>query len=178
MPDLHILQQSRGKHGDEDLMLTGIRIDPTHEGPQLYTLLVVGGDDERPLTVDGRIVLFSRPEQGADALKLDKSMAGIGQAPQSLEALCDIAEALYLVNSQEGDSDGVILDCLLILDDLVRATRLHMPDAYQSLLTEVAAQLTEGVALGKILRKPTLRTQMEDALLWCVGAITVKARIL
>ena len=74
--------------------------------------------------------------------------------------------------------DGVILDCLLVFDDLVRATKLHMPDRYQGILTELAARLTEGTPLHKIFTSPSLREHVEDALLWCVGAITVKARML
>ena len=41
-----------------------------------------------------------------------------------------------IVNSQETDPDGAILECLLVFDDIVRATKLHMPDRYQGLLTE------------------------------------------
>jgi hypothetical protein len=82
------------------------------------------------------------------------------------------------VNSQNTDPDGVILDCLLMLDDLVRATKLHMPERYQAILTELAARLTEGTELRKIFSKAQLREQVEDALLWCVGAVTVKARMI
>lgn len=162
----------------EDLVLVGFRVDASHDGPQVYTLLAVGGDNERPLTADGHILFFTRPQLAAKALALDASLAGLGPAPEELETFCDVAEALYRVNSQDADRDGVILDCLLVFDDLVRATKLHMPDRYQGILTELAARLTEGVNLGKIFTNHSLREHVEDALLWCVGAVTVKARIL
>ena len=82
------------------------------------------------------------------------------------------------MNSQNTDPDGVVLDCLLVLDDLVRATKLHMPDRYQGILTELAARLTEGAPLRNIFTSNALREHVEDALLWCVGAVTVKARII
>ena len=156
-------------------MLVGLRLDPRQDGPQFYTLLAVGGDNERPLTADGRILFFMRPENAARALAMDSELAKLGPAPQEVETFCDIAHTLHLVNSQEADPEGVILECLLIFDDLVRATRLHMPDSYQGLLTELAARLTERASLRDIFRKHALREQVEDALLWCIGAIAAKA---
>lgn len=174
MPELSVLRPQP----KEELILVGFRVDAQHDGPQFYTLLAVGGDNERPIMADGRLVFFARPEQGDKALALDPNMATLGRAPQELETFCDVAEALHLVNSQDSDKDGVILDCLLVFDDLVRATKLHMPDRYQAMLTELAARLTEGAQLRKIFTNPSLREHVEDALLWCVGAITVKARTL
>jgi hypothetical protein len=162
----------------EDLVLVGFRVDAGHDGPQFYTLLAVGGENERPLTADGHILFFSRPTLAAQALAFDASLARLGPAPEELETFCDVAEALYRVNSQDADPEGVILDCLLVFDDLVRATKLHMPDRYQGILTELAARLTEGAQLGKIFTSHSLREHVEDALLWCVGAVTVKARML
>ncbi|HME31939.1 MAG TPA: hypothetical protein VKG65_04225, partial [Terriglobales bacterium] len=149
-----------------------------HDGPQFYTVLAVGGENERPLTADGHILFFSRPTLAAQALAFDASLARLGPAPEELETFCDVAEALYRVNSQNADPEGVILDCLLVFDDLVRATKLHIPDRYQGILTELAARLTEGAQLGKIFTSHSLREHVEDALLWCVGAVTVKARMM
>jgi hypothetical protein len=94
-----------------------------------------------------------------------------------METFCDVAEALHLVNSGDADPDGVILECLLVFDDLVRATRLHMPDRYQGLLTELTARLTERAQLRTIFSSPALREHVEDALLWCIGAIAAKSKI-
>jgi hypothetical protein len=177
MSELPILH-ARKPHDHEDLLLVALRATPYHENYELYTLLAVGGDNERPLTVDGSIVFFTQPDAAARALQMDTSLSHLGPAPDHLEAVCDIAESLYLVNSQDADSHGTLLDCLLILDDLVRATRLHMPERHQALLTELTARLTEGRQLKVIFSNPALRQHVEDALLWCVGAVTVKARII
>jgi hypothetical protein len=162
----------------EELVLVGFRLDGGHDGPQLYTLLVVGGDDERPLMADGRLLFFTQPELATQALALDSDLARLGPAPHEIETFCDVAEALHLINSQNDDPDGVILDCLLVCDDLVRATKLHMPDRYQGLLTELTARLTERAPLGKIFASHFLREHVEDAMLWCIGAIAVKARMI
>lgn len=176
MQQLHILHPLR-PHDKEELILVAFRLDPSHDGPQFYTLLAVGGENERPPMADGRILFFAQPELAAKVAALDPSLSGLGAPAQQVESVCDVSEALYLVNSQDSDPDGVILDCLLILDDLVRATRLNMPERYQSLLTELAARLTEHRPLGKIFSNRSLREHVEDALLWCVGAIAVKTKM-
>ena len=158
--------------------MAGFRIDPSHEGPQFYTLLAVGGENERPLTAEGRIIFFARTTLVHKALAMDKSMAVLGNPPRDVETICDVAQTLYIVNSQDEDPEGVVLDCLLIFDDLVRASQLSMPERYQGILTELAARLTEGVPLKRIFTSDALRRHVEDALLWCVGAITMKARFL
>ncbi len=175
MSELPILHAK--PHDHEELALIALRVTPYHEGYQLYTLLAVGSDNERPLTANGGIIFFTDPKAAAKALALDPSMSQLGPLPNHLESVCDLAEALYLVNSQDTDPHGTLLDCLLLLDDLVRATRLHMPERYQALLTELAARLTEGKQLKQIFSNASLRSHVEDALLWCVGAVTVKARI-
>ncbi len=177
MSELPILH-GRPHQPHEELALVGFRVDGNHDGPQFYTLLAVGGDNERPLTADGRLLFFTHPGSAAKALALDPDLAKLGPAPQEVETFCDVAEALHLINSQNTDPDGVILDCLLVFDDLVRATKLHMPDRYQGLLTELAARLTERAQLREIFSSNSLREHVEDALLWCVGAIVVKARMI
>ena len=177
MSQLTVLS-SRSNHAHEELVLVGFRIDGQHDGPQLYTLLAVGSDNERPIVAEGRVVFFTRPALANKAIALDSSLKGLSPIPAEMETFCDIAEALHLINSQETDPDGVVLECLLVFDDLVRATKLHMPDRYQGLLTELAARLTERDSLKRIFSSPQLREHVEDALLWCVGAIAVKSCVI
>jgi hypothetical protein len=177
MPELPILS-SHSNRAHEELVLIGFRLDGQHDGPQLHTLLAVGGDNERPIMAGGRLIFFTRLDLAAKALALDQALAKLGPPSEEIETFCDIAEALHLVNSQNDDHDGVILDCLLIFDDLVRATHLHMPDRYQGLLTELAARLTERDSLRSIFTSHSLREHVEDALLWCVGAVAAKSRMI
>jgi len=177
MPELPIVSGMQ-QQPHEELILVGFRLDGDSDGPQFYTLLAVGGENERPILAGGRLLFFTRPSLADKALSLDTALAKLGPAPQEVETFCDAAEALHLVNSQNADPDGVILDCLLVFDDLVRATKLHMPDRYQGLLTELAARLTEREILRNIFTNESLREHVEDALLWCVGAIAVKSRMI
>jgi hypothetical protein len=176
MPKLPILNSRPERH--EELVLVGFRLDPRHEGAQFYTVLAVGGDNERPITAGDRIIFFTRPELAATALALEPTLAQVVPVPEEMDTFCDVAEALHLVNSQDADPDGVVLECLLVFDDLMRATRLHMPDRYQGMLTELAARLTERASLRDIFRSHALREHVEDALLWCIGAIAAKSQMI
>jgi hypothetical protein len=174
MNDFPILNQQKS---EEDLYLVGFRLDPAEEGPQFYTLFAFGGENERPITTVGdRIVFFSRPELAADALEIgDPTMQALGDPPENLDTVCDLAQTMYLVNSQDEDPDRTILDSLELLDDLVRATRLSMPPPYQQALSDLMEHLMRTHMFGEYLREHGNREQLEDALLWCVGAITMKA---
>ena len=68
MPELPVLHP----RAHEELILIGFRVDAGHDGPQFYTVLAVGSDNERPLSSDGRIVFFVHPELAAKALALDQ----------------------------------------------------------------------------------------------------------
>ena len=173
---LHPSQQPQPGANDE-LVLVGFRIDAAQSGPHFYTLFAIGGANERPLVSAGRIIFFTRPEFAGQALTLDESMAGLGEAPQELEMVCDVAGVLYLVNSQDSDADGVVLECLHTFDDLVRATRLNMPEVYQKVLGDLAANMEATADLRNFFTTHSRET-VEDALLWCVGAVTVRATVL
>jgi hypothetical protein len=177
MSDLPILHQTPSP---EDLYLVGFRLDPNSEGPQFYTIFAFGGDNERPITTVGdRVVFFTRPELAAKALAIgDPTMQAFGDPPEDLDMLCDLAETLYLVNSEQTDPDKTIVDCLELLDDLVRATRLNMPPVYQQVLADFMEHLQRTTMYGEFLRDHGTRERLEDALLWCVGAVTMKATIL
>lgn len=121
-------------------------------------------------------MFFTRPELAAKALQLgDERMRGLA-IPEDLEMLCDVAQTLYLVNAEDRDEERVILDCLEVFDDLLRATRLSVPRAYQEALGEFSEHLSRGREYGEFLREGK-REQVEDALLWCVGAITMKGKM-
>src|SRR5208337_2756342 len=80
MPELPIVQP-RQPQPHEELILVGFRVDASHEGPQFYTVLAVGGENERPLTANGRIIFFTRPQLAAKSLAFDTSLARLGPAP-------------------------------------------------------------------------------------------------
>ncbi len=162
----------------EGLYLVGFRLDPEHEGPQFYTVFALEGDNERPITRQGRVVFFTHASRSADALELaDVSMRLLGPAPTELEMLCDVAQAMHLANAGDIDEDGVLLDCIACLDDLVRAAEINAPAEAMAVLSVLSERLMENPNFGAWLSEQGLdRERIEDALMWCVGAVAVKSR--
>jgi hypothetical protein len=161
----------------EGLYLVGFRIDPAIEGSQFYTIFVLEGDNERPSTENGRVLFFVDPADGAKALeRSDAKMRAMGEAPTQLEMLCDIADALHIANTAESDADGILLDCIACLDDLVRAAEINAPAEYMGVLSVLSERLMENPNFGPwLIEQGVDRERIEDALMWCVGAVAVKS---
>ncbi len=160
-----------------ELYLIGFRIDPAAEGPQFYTLIGSEGDSERPITKDERILFFHRP---ADALKAlmasDNGFSDVRPVPTELELLCDISQALYVANQEDNDTDGLLFELIAVFDDLLRAVKLTVPPEYTAVLAAIAGRLEESQEFASFLAETGLtREKLEDALLWCVGAVAVKS---
>ncbi len=162
----------------EALYLVGFRLDPDADGPQLYTLFVLESENDRPLVANGRVIFFADPAHAADALKLaDNDMSRLGPAPTELEILCDVAESFHIANSQDADTDGTLLETIALFDDLIRAVQINVPAQYMSVLSALSERLTTTPEFATMLTETGLdRETIEDALMWCVGAVGVKSR--
>jgi hypothetical protein len=162
----------------EALYLVGFRLDPDSEGPQFYTLFVLESENDRPLIANGRVIFFFDTARAADGLKLaDNDMSRFGPAPREIEVLCDVAEALHIANAQDSDSDGTLLETIALFDDLIRAVQINVPAQYMSVLSALAERLATNPEFATMLAETGLdRETIEDALMWCVGAVAVKSR--
>lgn len=125
-------------------------------------------------------MFFRTPASAPAALKLaDNDFARFGKAPSEIEILCDVAQALYIANSENEDKDGVLLECIALFDDLIRATRINVPAQYMAVLSAVSERLSTNPEFASMLAETGLdRETVEDALMWCVGAVAVKATFL
>jgi hypothetical protein len=162
---------------NQELYLIGFRLDPSAEGPQFYTLIGAEGESERPITRSGRVLLFQRP---ADALKAlmasDNGFCDVRPVPTELELLCDVSQALYVANQENEDGDGLLFELIAVFDDLLRAVKLNVPAEYAAVLGAVARRLGESQEFASFLDESGMtREKLEDALLWCVGAVTAKS---
>lgn len=162
----------------EALYLIGFRLDPGSDGPQFYTLFLLESDNDRPLVSEGRVVFFARPNQAEEALKVsDNGMGRFGPAPKDLEILCDVAQALHIANAQDADTDGTLLECIALFDDLIRAAQINIPAQYMGVLSALSERLGSNPEFATLLAASGLdRETVEDALMWCVGAVAVKSR--
>jgi len=96
--------------------------------------------------------------------------------PSELELLCDVSEALHIANAQDEDADGLLFELIAVFDDLLRAVKLTVPTEYTAVLAAMAERLGETPEFASFLVESGLKREMlEDALMWCVGAVTVKS---
>jgi len=165
------------KPPQRELYLIGFRFDPAAAGPQFYTLIGSEGEDERPITRGERILFFRQPTDAQRALaESDNAASQAGPVPTELELLCDVAGALHVANQQDEDTDGLLFEVIAVFDDLLRAVKISPPSEFTGVLAGVAERLSESNEFTSFLQTSgTARERLEDALLWCVGAIMVKS---
>jgi hypothetical protein len=153
-----------------ELYLIGFRMDPAAEKPQFYTLIGSEGESERPITRQGRILLFRSPKSAARALAAsDNGFRGMRSIPTELEML-------HVANQKDADEDGWLFELIAVFDDLLRAVGLAPPQEYVEVLTAVATWLVETTEFASFLQQRGMtRERLEDALLWCIGAVAAKS---
>lgn len=159
--------------------LIGFRIAPENVQPELYTLLLSDGEDQ-PVLIDGEIAMFGKPSLASKAMELAGiDDARLGPPPREPDLVCDLAETLYLIHSEDVDQSASILNVLNTLLDLVAATRIPIPPESRRILHALADHLTFAREFGEFIDQDSItRSAVKDALLWCVGAVVAKARIL
>jgi hypothetical protein len=162
---------------NRELYLIGFRMDPTAEGPQFYTLVGSEGESEGPITKGDRILFFRKPSDALKALMAsDNGFAAVRPVPTELELLCDISQALYVANQKDQDADGLLFELIAVFDDLLRAVKLNVPTEYTAILAAISERLGKSPEFASFLSENELtREKLEDALLWCVGAVSVKS---
>jgi len=160
-----------------ELYLIGFRMDPASNKPQFYTLIGSEGESERPITRLGRILFFRSQKSAAKALAAsDNGFRGMRNTPDALEMLCEVGEALHVANQKDWDEDGWLFELIAVFDDLLRAVDLAPPPEYVEVLTAVATRLVETTEFAGFLQQRGMtRERLEDALLWCIGAVAAKS---
>jgi hypothetical protein len=160
--------------------LLAVSLDPDRSTPELYGL-IYEGETEVPLMVDDRIVFFTDPGRAHDLIQ------GHG-APLVADHVdiatpffwCDVAQALHFLSVGGFDDGASVLDAVNVLLDLVKATGVKMDARRQQALRSIADYCTFNKDLTKYLEEEGDYSSRElvDAVLWCVGAVVVKSRIL
>jgi hypothetical protein len=160
----------------EHLYLVGFRLDPLTADPQVFTLIAMNGDNDRPAMEKDRVLFFADPALAPAALaRCDNGLQLLGPAPTDVTFICDIAEALHIVNALPDDEHGVADDVISCFDTLVRATKISVPAQYMSVLSALAERLNEDSEFATWLTAQGIdRETIEDAIIWCVGAVAVK----
>jgi hypothetical protein len=161
----------------DELWVIGFRVDPDRENYDFLTV-IFSGDIDRPLTIDGYVIFFNKLDVLSETLEL--------AAPEILQNLdisefyiVDIAMTIHLIHKGEIDDSVVIVESLNIIIDLVKAARWPMPNEYKSILYQAADHFTFSKDITAFFESQNVsRTQVLDAITWCIGAIVIKSKIL
>ncbi|MBE9114757.1 hypothetical protein IQ249_02490 [Lusitaniella coriacea LEGE 07157] len=163
----------------ENMYLIGFRINPENEEPEAYTILLFG-ETNRPILINDYIVFFSKPEFARFAVESSEpSLMEYLSVPKDVELVVDIAQTLYLINSEDIDLDSTILDFLNIFVDLIQPFDSSMPKSYKTQLSALAAHLTfEREFASFLLQENIERSLITNAVLWLIGKIIAKSQLL
>ena len=160
--------------------LLAIGIDPDKPKPDLYGLIFEAEHDV-PLMVEDRIVFFTDPARAGELI--DQYGAPLIADKRDIERpffWCDVAQALYFLSAGGIDTDASVLGAVNVLLDLVKATGAPMIDSRRAVLHAIADYCTMSKDITKYLEEEGDYSSREliDAVIWCVGAVVMKARIL
>jgi hypothetical protein len=158
--------------------MIGFRLNPDGESPDVFALIAYG-DRDFPIQDDGRILFFSNPALALEVYQLcPEDVKSVTTPPSEVQLVCDVAGALHLIKSQDFDDSATVLNCLNTIFDLVASTGLSWPPNYQSSLHALADHLTFHRELTPFLGEQVSRTTAVDAFLWCIGAVTMNAKLI
>ena len=163
----------------EGLSLVGFRINSTGNNPDIFTIIVYNGKDS-PVLIDNQIAFISKIEHVSGMYDLlDDRVKALGPPPIEVDLVCDIPETLHHIKHKDKDEAAIILNCLNTFFDLLNAVEVNLPDEYQSVLYDFADHLTFNREFTDFIAEQNIaRNLLVDAVTWCVGAITVKAKLI
>ncbi|QUY46219.1 hypothetical protein [Acaryochloris marina] len=161
----------------ESIWLIGFRFDPDIAKPDFLTL-IFSGDEDLPLTLNNYILFFrdiKLIEIEADPSSEIQNL----QLPQEINLVVDIAEISYILFNEDIDESIAILDSLNIIFDLVKATGISFKPIDKKNLYALADHLTFSKDLSSFFCNIDItRENIHDAILWCIGAICSKSKLL
>lgn len=152
-----------------------------------YTLYFLNDGEEetivktdRPIVHDDLIVFFTNPELAHSALNLaEPEMANLNINFKEVSLVCNILYILHMIHHKDIDDSGRIINSLNVIFDLVKATQISMPVQYKEALYSFADHLTFNKEYASFFTENNIgRNFMEDAVLWCVGTVVCKSKIL
>jgi hypothetical protein len=159
--------------------LLAIYLDPEQQASTLFALMLVGRQDE-PLMVDGRIAFFTDRRRARELIeKYGPHLRADRNDVDEPARRCDIAQALHFLSAGGYDETASVLNSVNPLLDLVRASGIEMTEERKRVLYSIADYTTTSKDLTRYLEEegdyPS--RQLVDAVLWCVGAVVMKGKL-
>lgn len=161
------------------MYILGFRINYASDSPEFYTLMV-DEDVENPITDDGSILFVGDISKvGLIYFFLDSNRKEKYQLPIEMEEVIDIAGALFRLENEGKDENAIVLDCLNSIFDLLRSVEVILSESRRRHLYDLADYLTFSDDLDKYFTDSIAnRSEVIDDLMWCLGMVLSKARIL
>lgn len=146
----------------------------------LYTLMTFGGEVNRPLIIQGKLIFFNEPTLAPAAWNLAPlEMRSWGPCPKEVAATYNLTELFQLIDTGERDETATIVDCLNTFDDLLSALRQPLLPEYKKLLDPLADHLTFHQELAPFLSQHQIeRSDLRNAVQWCVTTIFSNSQLL
>lgn len=160
--------------------LLAVALDPDRPIPELYGV-IHEAEKDIPLMVDGRIVFFTDPTRAPELIQKHGGAWVADPIDVAKPSFwCDVAQALHFLSVGGFDDGADVLSAVNVLLDLVRATGAKMIDRRKQALYAIVDYCTFNKDLTRYLEEEGDYSSRElvDAVLWCVGVIVVKSRIL
>jgi hypothetical protein len=169
----------------EKVWLVGFRLNPDRDldeqGPEFYCLLLERRD-EGPVSSEGYTIFFKDINSAGTALRMDDDeTVGELTPPTDVDYICDVADLLYLITSEDEkvDEEKVFLNCLNVAFDLVKSAGLPLPEDYKRVLYPLADYMTFDRDFDQFLRKSNVaRSQVHDGILWMMGAVVSRCKVI
>jgi len=161
------------------IALIGFRLSPESESPEWYTLFTYGVKDI-PVMDNDQVLFFRSPDLVDKAFAFfDSSVKSLSPPPSELELVCDVAEMLYIINNETRDESATIVNSLNTIFDLLKAVKMNIPAENKDILYRLADHLTFDREFGSYLNQHGItREAITNAIIWAIGAITIKSRII
>lgn len=159
--------------------LLAISFDPDKADPDLYGL-VLEGEKDKPLMLKDRLLFFRDPKRASEIAKTFGSHLPADRVEVNQPFFwCDIAQTLHLLQAGGTDDEACVLGAVNALLDLVDAIGLNMPSDLRASLRSIADYCTFEKNLTRYFEEvgDYPASTIINAILWCIGAITVKSTI-
>lgn len=140
--------------------------------------MTFGGNENRPIMVDDKVLFFNEPELASAALGVaNPDMKSFGPCPEEVAAIYNISEMLQLIETADIDETATIVDCLNIFDDLLEAVKQPLSPDYKRILYVIADHLTFHREFGTFLEEQHIdRTMLREAIKWCIETVFSRSK--
>lgn len=163
----------------DGVALIGFRLNKKSEMPEIYTLITYG-DEDIPLHSDDELIFFSSVDNLPVAFNMySEEIRRIAVQPTEISLVLDISLMFHLLRGEGQDKEATIINCLNIIFDLLKYSESELPDDYKQILYALADHLTFDSDIEAFIKQRQLtRSEIVNSVLWCIGAILTKSRLL